>query len=85
MVKVNHNLRSTDQTTLKDVVLSVFQVGTYIVITCRREGMHLIVLAGSTESSAPALVEKLIGSLEHSKIYGYLILLFPEATDMHLL
>lgn len=47
--------------------------------------MHLVVLAGSTQSSTPALVEKLVGSLELSKIYVYLILLLLEASHLHLL
>lgn len=45
----------------------------------------MVVLAGSTQSSAPALVEKLMGSLELSKIYVYLILVLSEAIDVCLL
>lgn len=47
--------------------------------------MHLLVLAASTQSSAPALAEKLVGSSELGKMYVHFILLLSEAVDVQLL
>lgn len=62
-------IRSREQTTFKEVVSSVVQAGAGIAVACRRGEMHLASWAGSAWSPAPALVVKLVVSLELGKVY----------------